>query len=296
MASMHSARHLVLNIGGPAELLAITALSRDLGTLPGVRLRMAEDVLIVDSGSAWCRKIRQVQWMPSQIDCFLARAIFPLSSTVVLFADALGDLAQAGRVVAGLCRFSPCVNDLLPPSLIVLTGKDCLQETFDNHVTDELLDMVRVEHPQEGHSRHEISDRWRARFRSVQIVQKRPPDSWSDVFRSAALTTEERWNRGFGLSQRGFQRLCQHAVDNYKADSFDYIQACGVHTQVTTAAQNYLITFIHSLNEIRAEHVEAIASCLAVNAYRDDAYGTQLPVTNIRVYTNGYSLVPWPSF
>lgn len=281
MALMYSARHLVLNIGGPAELLAVAALSPDLSIVPGVRIRMADDVLVVDSGSAWCRKIRQVQWMPSQVDYLLAKAVFPLSSAVVLFADSLGDLTQAARVIAGLSRFLPYVDDLLPPSLIVLTVKDCTQETFHSRVTDELLDMLRVEHPHEGHIRHTIYDRWRSRVRSVQIIQKRPPDSWSDIFRSATLTTQERWNYGFGLSERGFQRLCRHAIDSYESGSFHCLRARGVHDQITTAAQNYLMTFLRSLNDIKAEHVEAIASCVAVNAYRDDAYGKLLSTTHI---------------
>lgn len=275
MALIHPARHLVLNIGGPAELLAFPGLSPDLNTVPGVCIRTADDVAVVDTGSGWCRKIRQVQWMPSPIDFLLARAIFPLSSAAVLFADSdsLGDLTQAARAVAGLCRFAPYVRDLLPPSLIVLTVKDCTQEAFNNHVTDELLEILRAEHPQDGHSRQAVLSHWRSRVRSVQIIQKKPSKSWSDIIKSATLTTEERWNGGFGFSDRAFRRLFCYAIENCNTESFHCLRAYGIHALVTPAAQNYVTTFLRSLSTFQKEHAEIIASCLVVNAYRDDAYG-----------------------
>lgn len=295
MAFLH-ARHMVINIGGQAGLLGITPPLLDVPSIVAkFRTRRTGDVVVVDACDIWCRKIRQVQWMPSQVDLLLGRALFPLSSTIVLFADHLG-VKEAARVVAGLSRLTPYIPDLLPPSLAVLTTQDYTQEIFNSRVTDELYEMACIEHPQHGHTRKDIFEQWNSRVRSVQIIQKPPHKSWPSILRSAHLTTEERQNGDFGLSDRAFQRLCCHAIETYRDGGFNLWRACGISGQVTEAAKDHLERFINHLNGVKTVDAKIIASCLAINAYRADAYGESFhKLVHQALTAFGYwsSFTPW---
>lgn len=269
---------LVLNLGGAAEHLAVTNLSGKMIALGGFSLRVDQQrAAIADLGERSCRKFQQIQWYPSTVDFLVSRGIFPLSSVVVIFADRLGGYITAARIVAGLCRFSPIVGGIVPPSLIVLsTAPDCTLSAFAEAVTTEFLDMHRDQHPELSYSVPQIQQMWTSRFSSVDIVKRAPSQSWGGIINEAKSISGWRVNRGFGISERQFSRLLQHTVEAFNPGSdiqFSTLQAFGIHNPITSAAKTNLKALLEDRNICGKKRVALAASCIAVNAYRCEACG-----------------------
>lgn len=272
-------RQLVLNLGGAAEQLAVgNLIACQLPASCGLRLRQtAESIAVADCDSSACRRLQQIQWRPSPVDQLYGRAIFPLSAAVVLFADRLGGITNAARVVAGLLRFSPLVDALSPPSLLVLCRrKSCSEETFEHQLTTELLCMLREAHPESPRSFQEIRRMWSARVSCIRVITQEVAKCWPEVTAAAEHISSLRVNRGFGLSDRHFRRLLYHAVEYFDQGNngpFNILQALGVQNPVNDHAKVYLQALLGRKTDTHENRAEVAASCLAFNAYRGDAYG-----------------------
>ncbi|KAJ6436199.1 hypothetical protein O9K51_11261 [Purpureocillium lavendulum] len=278
---MSSIYQLVLILGGAAEHLAVTDLidCRLLAHRAGLRLRQAGcSTIVADCGELACGRLQQIYWRPSSSDQLYGRVLFPLSAAVVVFADRLGGIKAAASVTAGILRFSPFVDSLPPPSLLVLCRKEtCSEDAFSHHLTTELLCMLREAHPEESRSFSEVRQMWSSRLRHVRIVTQRGPQCWPEISQAADQTSSIRYNEGYGLSGCHFRRLLCHAVEYFGRESndhsFNILEALGVQNPVTDHAKVYLEALLRQKEGSQEGRIKVVALCLAFNAYRGNAYG-----------------------
>ncbi|UNI16700.1 hypothetical protein JDV02_003114 [Purpureocillium takamizusanense] len=275
MCSIHQ---LVLNLGGAAEHLAVVNLTDcRLFASRGLQLRQAGwSTVVADCGERACGRLQQVHWRPSSTDQLYGRVLFPLSAAVVLFADRLGGIKAAASVTAGILRFSPIVDSVTPPSLLVLCRKEtCSEDAFSHHLTTELLCALREAHPEESRSFSEVRQMWSSRVRHIRIITQPGSQCWPEVSQAAEQTSNIRYNEGYGLSGCQFRRLLCHAMEYFDQgsdDTFDILQALGVQNPVTDHARVYLGALLRQKQGTQEERIKVAASCLAFNAYRGNAY------------------------
>lgn len=278
--------YLILNLGGSAENLAMTGLSREIVVAGDFSLRVnPQRAAVADCGLLICRKLQQIQWWPSALELLIAKGIFPLSSTTVVFADRLGGYDIAARVIAGLCRFVPIINGINPPSLIVVcTANDCTRQSLERTVTLELLEMLRAEHPEQSYSTTQARDMWMSKLSNLRVLNRPPSQSLAEVMEDAKSRTEVRKNGGYGLSERHFSRLIRYTVQVFDQKNdlrFNALQAFGIDDTITNAAKsNFQAIFKNESLCVKTKVVLA-ASCLAINVYRGGASG-KLLVTKSR--------------
>ena len=272
-------RQLILNLGGAAEHLAVHGVTECRWISHGsLQLRQAGwSTLVADCADHTCRRLQQIHWVPSSTDQLYGRALFPLSAAVVVFADRLGGIKNAACVTAGILRFSPLVNSIAPPSLLVLCRKEtCSEDAFSQHLTIELLCALREAHPEEPRSANEVRRMWSSRLRNVRIVTQPASQCWPEVVASADETSRARSNEGYGMSDYHFRRLLRHTVDHFchGIDApFDILQALGVANPITDHAGVYFGALLQQRDGTQEEKLKVAAMCLAFNAYRGNAYG-----------------------
>lgn len=271
---------LQLNLGGMVEHFAVNRSTTCVETNRGFRLRTHEKTAFADCNLLTCRRVHEAHSKLSAVSLLYAKVIFPLSSTVVVFADNLGGLALSAKILAGFTRVSP-IAELQPPPyvLVIARNETCTERDFNRMVATELLCLLREEHPETLYSFAEIQQMWARRVFGVCVIHKVAALVFPQVLQLLGDVTHRRENDGFGLSARGFRELLQQAITSITHEPerpFDILRALRIRNPVTPNAKSSLQKILDRGNQ-DFNRASIAASCLAFYAYSNGAYGKSLP-------------------